>query len=80
MLATVKHQRHVVDVGVIIRAGCSIHAEQRIYVPRTCQRAHRKAILYLAIQMFTGLRVSDLRAPALRTAARDVSKLRLFPI
>lgn len=37
-----------------------------------------KAVLYLAIQMFTGLRVSDLRAIGPQHRRKDVFKLRLF--
>lgn len=37
-----------------------------------------KAVLYLAIQMFTGLRVSDLRALGPQHRRKDMFKLRLF--
>ncbi len=37
-----------------------------------------KAVLYLAIQMFTGLRVSDLRVIGPQHRRKDVLKLRLF--
>ncbi|QRY69161.1 tyrosine-type recombinase/integrase [Ensifer sp. PDNC004] len=37
-----------------------------------------KAVLYLAIQMFTGLRVSDLRVIGPQHRRKDVFKLRLF--
>ncbi|TCN30285.1 tyrosine-type recombinase/integrase [Sinorhizobium americanum] len=37
-----------------------------------------KAVLYLAIQMFTGLRVSDLRALGPQHRRKDAFKLRLF--
>lgn len=40
--------------------------------------AKSRAALYLAIQMFTGLRVSDLRAIGPQHRRKDVFKLRLF--